>query len=65
MNYIRKISFLLLTTFFLLGSKKSTDWYSFESGTGKFSIEFPQKPDTSSQIMNSPIGQLTMHLVIY
>jgi len=65
MNYIRKISFLLLTTFSLMGFKDSTDWYSFESVSGRFSIEFPQKPDTSSQVMKSPIGQLTMYLVIY
>ena len=57
---------ILITSILLagvFGFSHHADWILFK--TTDYSIQFPQKPDTSSQLVPSQIGDLKMDIVMY
>ncbi len=56
------IIFIIILTF-SVGFTNSKDWQLLE--LEDFQIEFPKKTDYQTKIINSPIGNLKMHIYMY
>ena len=58
------IIFIFLLLFFN-DCKSSDPWTEYKSAEGKFTAEFPKKPESQKQVINSEVGELTMNIVMY
>src|SRR6187399_2489601 len=63
MKQIRNLFAGVAILLFTMSFENIDDWYLFDSK--EFSIEFPKKPTSSTQNVNSAIGELKMDIFMY
>lgn len=60
-KFYKLVVFIVVTT--IMSFNVYADWYTFE--TPKFKVVFPKSPTHTTKILNSEVGELSMHLYMY
>ena len=63
---MKRMKFLLPVVLMItLCSFAAADWMEIKNKDGGFKISFPKKPQESSEDMNTEIGTITLHMLMY
>ena len=62
---MKKIFFALVAIVFITGISFSQDWDRYKSDDLAFIANFPSEPKRSVQKINTAVGELDMHMVMY